>query len=175
MPIGYKSHQCNVLYYNPNQVYEMPKASSGTPLPTPSFRRRTLQLLLDGHAARSISAATSRAYDTSTRQYQTVSDTAQAAYYYLHSVAGAKNYLNPPCTDVRCRGQRLPPAMAARGRGSWCRRPREPGGVDERQNFANWYTYLPDPDQPRQERRQPRLHAADRQLSRRPGHRPIPI
>ncbi|MEF8766198.1 hypothetical protein [Candidatus Accumulibacter contiguus] len=35
MPIGYKSYQCNILYYNPNRVYEIPKDSSGNPLPTP--------------------------------------------------------------------------------------------------------------------------------------------
>ena len=28
-PIGYKSYQCNILYYKPSQTYTLPKDSSG--------------------------------------------------------------------------------------------------------------------------------------------------
>ena len=28
-PVGYKSYQCNILYYKPNQVYALPKDSTG--------------------------------------------------------------------------------------------------------------------------------------------------
>ncbi|MEF8766199.1 PilC/PilY family type IV pilus protein [Candidatus Accumulibacter contiguus] len=81
-----------------------------------------------------------QAYDTSTRQYQTVSDPPQAAYYYQHSVAGAKNYLNTPCSDADV-GATVP----AGDGGTWTRvlvsSTSGTGGVDERQNFANWYTF----------------------------------
>ncbi|MEF8701998.1 MAG: PilC/PilY family type IV pilus protein [Candidatus Accumulibacter sp. UW26] len=139
MPIGYKSHQCNVLYYNPNQVYGLPKASSGTPLPTPAFAAAPDNYYSVDSSTVNLGSHF-RAYATSTRQYQTVSDTAQPAYYYLHSVAGPKNYLNPPCTDVD-----VGASVAAGDGGTWTRivvsSSSGPGGVDERQNFANWYTY----------------------------------
>ncbi len=139
MPIGYKSYQCNVLYYNPNRVYEIPKDSSGSALPTPSFTAAPYNYFSTDASTRNLSASF-QAYDTSTRQYQTVSDPEQAAYYYLHSVAGTKNYLNTPCTDADV-GATVP----AGDGGTWTRvlvsSTSGPGGVDERQNFANWYTF----------------------------------
>jgi hypothetical protein len=139
MPIGYKSHQCNVLYYNPNQAYDLPKASSGTPLPTPAFAAAPFNYYSTDNSTVDLGSLF-RAYATSTRQYQTVSDTAQPAYYYVHSVAGQKNYLNPPCTDLD-----VGASVAAGDGGTWTRilvsSSSGPGGVDERQNFANWYTY----------------------------------
>src|SRR5258705_1844505 len=35
--VGYKSFQCNSLYYNPAQVYLLPKRYDGTPFPAPTF------------------------------------------------------------------------------------------------------------------------------------------
>src|SRR5678815_1371922 len=35
--IGYKSSQCNVLYYNPSTTYVLPKRADGSFFPTPSF------------------------------------------------------------------------------------------------------------------------------------------
>ena len=35
--VGYKSSQCNALYYNPAQQYFVPKRYDGTPFPVPSF------------------------------------------------------------------------------------------------------------------------------------------
>ena len=35
--IGYKSSQCNVLYYNPATAYALPKQANGLPFTTPSF------------------------------------------------------------------------------------------------------------------------------------------
>ncbi|MEO7007971.1 MAG: hypothetical protein ABI156_02380, partial [Caldimonas sp.] len=34
---GYKNAQCNVLYYNPNQIYVLPNTADGTPFTAPSF------------------------------------------------------------------------------------------------------------------------------------------
>ena len=139
MPIGYKSYQCNVLYYNPNRVYEIPKDSSGSSLPTPSFTAAPYNYFSTDASLVNLSSSF-QAYDTSTRQYLTVSDPAQAAYYYLHSVAGTKNYLDTPCTDADV-GATVP----AGDGGTWTRvlvsSTSGPGGVDERQNFANWYTF----------------------------------
>src|SRR5882757_217691 len=35
--IGYKSSQCNVLYYNPSQIYTLPKRFDGTFFPAPAY------------------------------------------------------------------------------------------------------------------------------------------
>ncbi|HMX22829.1 MAG TPA: hypothetical protein PKA11_07580, partial [Accumulibacter sp.] len=139
MPIGYKSFQCNTLYYNPNQTYVLPKDSSGNALPTPNFNAARYNYYSANETT--VNLATGfRAYDTSTRQFQTVSDPAQPAYYYVHSVSGAKNYLSAPCTDVD-QGT----TVAASNGGTWTRvlvsATSGPGGTDERQNFANWYSY----------------------------------
>lgn len=139
MPIGYKSFQCNVLYYNPNQTYVIPKDGSGTALPTPSFTAAPYNYYSTDTTTVNLSTSF-RAYDTATRQYQTVSDAAQPAYYYLHSVTGSKSYLSPPCTDVD-----VGATVAANGGGTWTRvvvsATSGPGATDERQNFAIWYTY----------------------------------
>ena len=36
-PKGYKSYQCNALYYNPNRTYVLPQDYTNALLPTPSF------------------------------------------------------------------------------------------------------------------------------------------
>ncbi len=35
--VGYKSYQCNVLYYNPTTIYDLPKNADGTFWAAPSF------------------------------------------------------------------------------------------------------------------------------------------
>ena len=35
--IGYKSSKCNVLYYDPNKKYDLPKDENGGDFPVPSF------------------------------------------------------------------------------------------------------------------------------------------
>ncbi|MBL8399255.1 MAG: PQQ-binding-like beta-propeller repeat protein [Candidatus Accumulibacter sp.] len=140
MPIGYKSYQCNALYYNPNQAYVLPKDGSGNALPTPNFNAARYNYYSADETT--VNLATSfRAYDTTTRQFQTVADPAQPAYYYVHSVAGAKNYLAAPCTDL----DQGVTVAASDNSGTWTRvivsATSGPGGTDERQNFATWYTY----------------------------------
>ncbi len=139
MPIGYKSYQCNTLYYNPNQSYLLPRDGSGNNLPTPDFNAARYNYYSTNESTINLERDF-RAYDTATRQNQTVSDPAQPAYYYVHSVAGKKNYLASPCTDVD-QGT----SIAASDGGNWQRvivsASSGPGGIDERQNFAIWYTY----------------------------------
>ncbi|HQO29238.1 MAG TPA: hypothetical protein PKY22_06915, partial [Accumulibacter sp.] len=139
MPIGYKSSQCNSLYYNPNQSYLLPRDGSGNNLPIPSFSAARYNHYSTNESTVNL-ASQFQAYDTSTRQFQTVSDPAQAAYYYVHSVPGQKNYLASPCTDID-QGT----TIAASDGGTWQRitvsATSGPGGVDERQNFAIWYAY----------------------------------
>ena len=53
--IGYKSAQCNVLYYNPFTTYDLPKKPDGSNFPAPPFtvaRVRGLRRLLDADATR---------------------------------------------------------------------------------------------------------------------------
>ena len=40
--IGYKSSQCNVLYYNPAQTYTLPKRADGTFFPRPHSSRHPM-------------------------------------------------------------------------------------------------------------------------------------
>ena len=43
--VGYKSSQCNVLYYNPATNYALPKRADGSFFPAPSFTARAVRRL----------------------------------------------------------------------------------------------------------------------------------
>ncbi|MEI8324709.1 MAG: PilC/PilY family type IV pilus protein, partial [Betaproteobacteria bacterium] len=159
-PVGYRSNQCNSLYYDPGYDYTkfapvdvsgiahypVPSASG----PSPSFENAQVDFYI--HPSTTLDLRTGfQAFDATTRAYP-ASDTAQRAYYYVYTGTATLSYASAPCTDV------YNPALysVATTGGSWRRvlvgDPADPSiadklktldGVaqDERQNFAMWYTY----------------------------------
>ena len=139
--IGYKSAACNVVYYNPAILYVPPKQSDGTSFPTPSFNAAPY----DAYATTTTTvdlAHAFQAYDNNTLQYNNplhptlVSDTPQAAYYYLHT--GGTNitaYNSPACPDAD-NGATQP----ASDGGTWTRVSPTSSAADQ-QNFTIWYSY----------------------------------
>ncbi len=140
---GYKNYQCNVIYYDRNIRYAPPKNSDGTDMPNATFTAAKD----DGYS----STSTTTDLSTSFRAYNSglspsdnnggATDTAQPAYYWLHTGGGALTPSTGACNDTPT----ATPSFPASDGGTWTRvivsATSGPGASDERQNFANWYTY----------------------------------
>jgi Tfp pilus tip-associated adhesin PilY1 len=150
--IGYKSSQCNSLYYNPAQTYKRPKDASNALLPTPSFTAAAYDYYLDTATKVDLSSSF-QAHDATTVRSVVLSlaDTKQAAYYYVYTGSATLAYNTLPCTmadtglpnsAVTIPANTTTPATV----GSWTRKlVSSTSGVaarpDERENFAIWYTF----------------------------------
>lgn len=131
----YRNSSYNQIYYNPNITYAPPVKSDGTPYPNQSFTAA----LYDGFNSSSGTVDLSQAFQAdmyvpySANNYYYSSywgglrDTAQTAYYYNYSGSGTPTvgtcYSNANYTKIT--------VSSTSG----------PGGTDERQNFANWFSY----------------------------------
>ncbi len=91
-PVGYRSYQCNSLYYNPNTVYKLPLNDLGLPLPEPDFTAARYNYYSSDLTTVDLSA-NFRAFDPSTRSntdpdYRddplAPTKQGQAAYYYIY-------------------------------------------------------------------------------------------
>jgi Tfp pilus tip-associated adhesin PilY1 len=141
--IGYKSYQCNSIYYNPNTKYELPKNADGSSLPTPSFNAALKDYYIDKVSAVNLASSFS-AYSTSTRRIP-YEDTPQAAYYYVYTGSAVMRYNALPCTQVDLAAPGNSGDTPANG-GIWKRilvstTSGRGTTVNELQNFAIWYTY----------------------------------
>lgn len=137
---GYKSSQCNSIYYNPTIFYARPKRSDGTDYPNASFTAAwyngydTTEPVVD-------LSTKFIAYDNITSQ-GIGSDAQQPAYYYRYSGTQTFNYTNVNSTFYKeCNsaigsipGKNVFTKVTVSATSG-------PGGTDERQNFANWYSY----------------------------------
>ncbi|MEO8080292.1 MAG: hypothetical protein ABI641_07170, partial [Caldimonas sp.] len=147
--VGYKSWQCNALYYNPAQAYTPPKTYTGAFFAVPSFTAAPYAGFVSYYPAPTATELSSTdlsssfvAYDQFTLdQVSPFPDTPQAAYYYLYTGAQVLGYATAPCTDPYLGTV----TQAATGGGTWTRvtvsATSGPGATDERQNFAIWYSF----------------------------------
>ncbi|MEW5890655.1 MAG: PilC/PilY family type IV pilus protein [Pseudomonadota bacterium] len=141
---GYKSAQCNGMYYNPNVSYAPPLKADGTSYPNVDFYNAPY----DGFDASSnkVDLSTSfKAYDNTT-SWGGGDDTAQAAYYYAYSgsqPALSYTYLADGSVDTsttfysECNSA----IGSAPGKNVFAKVTVEGQGAAARQNFANWYSY----------------------------------
>jgi Tfp pilus tip-associated adhesin PilY1 len=138
--IGYKSSQCNVLYYNPSQTYLVPKTYDGALFPPAPFDNAPYA----GFGSFFTTVDNSKtnlntefvAYDDNTLETPVPSvfrDIPGPAYYYVYTGAQTLSYATAPCTQTDTRA-----TVAATGGGTWTR---VTVGAGEQQNFANWYSY----------------------------------
>jgi type IV pilus assembly protein PilY1 len=136
---GYKSSQCNGLYYNPGITYSPPKTDSGVNYPDSSFTAAWVNGYRTSDGVVNLNTSF-QAYTNATLNGSS-NDTAQQGYYYTYSgtltndaqkdyfATGGPFYLecnsnSTLFTKVQVNGTSGPP-----------------GRVDERTNFANWYSY----------------------------------
>lgn len=141
-PVGYKSYQCNSIYYNPNTTYGLPVGSDGSNLAEAVWPSVRYNYYSTNTSVVDISAKF-QAYDLGTRSNQTSGayDLAQPAYYYVYSGSETLSYSSLPCTQVDTGASAATP-----GGGTWTRKiVGATSGIyphiDERQNFARWYVY----------------------------------
>ena len=140
-PVGYKAAQCNVLYYNRNQTYALPKRADGTDFPTPSFTSARYDAFDSIGAVVDLSSAF-KAYDATSLRITGYNDTQQPAYYYYKTggTVPITAYNSSPCLDLD-QGA----TMASSDGGTWNRAVvgsnTGVGGSDERTNFAIWFSY----------------------------------
>ncbi len=147
--IGYKSAQCNVLYYNPNLTYEIPKKPDLSLFPTPSFTSAPYAGFVAYYVApdntdalntSTVNLSTSfKAYDDRTLRKSGNNDIAQQAYYYVHSGGVPLAYGSAPCIQSDTNGPGSSGSFAADGGGTWTRV--LVSSAAEQAKFAIWYTY----------------------------------
>lgn len=117
----YRNYLYNGVYYNPNITYALPVNADGSSFPNSVFTA-ALVSGFSGTATKDLST-----------QFRTGNDSAdQAAYYYKYTGTS-------PATPVRgtCYADTSYTKVTVSSTSG-------PGGTDERQNFANWYTYYRD-------------------------------
>jgi type IV pilus assembly protein PilY1 len=130
---GYVSSQCNGVYYNPNITYQPPVDSTGASYSNSSFTAAWK----DGFKTSDGTLNLSTSFQPGDGTWAT------AAYYYAYSGSQAvKNYSNTNSTFYKeCNsdfgstpGKNVFTKVTVSATSG-------PGGTDERQNFANWYSY----------------------------------
>lgn len=136
--VGYKNHLCNTLFYNPNVTYTPPVDSAGVSYPNASFTAAKY----DGFDFSSpviVDLSTSfKAYDNDT-SYNNGDDTAQPAYYYRQDGTDKKCDINSSSAYPHSATEN--PSSKYKYTKVRVSSTSGPGNTDERQNFANWYSY----------------------------------
>lgn len=117
----YRNHYYNGVYYNPDVTYELPVNADGTAYPASDFYAAKIS---------GFSGTTTKNLSTTFRAGSDSAD--QAAYYYKYTGT-------TPATPVRgtCYADTSYTKVTVSSTSG-------PGGTDERENFANWYTYYRD-------------------------------
>ncbi|MBI5861492.1 MAG: hypothetical protein HZB64_04845 [Rhodocyclales bacterium] len=161
--VGFRNAQCNLVYYNPNITYIVPKTSTGGDVNSVTPTTFTAAYY-DGFYSYDPSSSTATNLSTSFKAYNDDlgygygSDTAQAAYYWTYLGASTLAPLTGDCqkalasttdstTREICTDNTLTTTTcAAAGKTALWRKvlvsaTSGPGATDERQNFANWYSY----------------------------------
>ena len=160
--IGYRSHRCNKIYYNPGVIYPRPVRPDGTLYPAQSFTKALYNGFSDDSVKVDLSSSFTawRTYtsklpvptSTDTLKYRsecfTGTDTCtsnettdypnveDAAYYFVYQGDKAANLGDNTALDA-CLDKKEAPnwtkvVVSARS---------GPNGTDERTNFANWFSY----------------------------------
>ena len=144
--VGYKSPQCNGIYYNPTTLYSLPKKADGTYQTLPSFTSARYDPYDTANLTTTDLSTSFKAYDGKTLAYggdlvsSDYNDTPQPAYYYLYEGSQTITASSAACQDADTGATR-----SATGGGTWRRvlvsSTSGTSASDERQNFANWYSY----------------------------------
>ena len=161
--VGFRNAQCNLVYYNPNTTYVVPKTSTGSDVNSATPTTFTAAYY-DGFHSYDPSSSTTTDLSTSFKAYNDDlgygygSDTAQPAHYWTYLGASTLTPLTGDCqkalasrsdltTQEICTDDSLTnTTCAAASKTALWRKvvvsaTSGPGATDERQNFANWYSY----------------------------------
>ena len=163
--VGYRSHLCNKIYYNPAVTYPVPVRPDGTPYPSQSFTSAsydgfnpqsvTVNLSISFTAWRTASSVLPVPVSTESAIYRADCGTStsactangsgdypnlpEPAYYFVYRGNHA-DHLGDNSSADECRE-----AVRASSSSNWSKivvgSSSGPNGKDERGNFANWYSY----------------------------------
>jgi Tfp pilus tip-associated adhesin PilY1 len=154
--VGYKSYQCNSLYYNPNTKYTLPKKADGSSFPVPSFTSApydgydaslgTTNLNTSFQAYVGLLTSLGQRDPKSTTQLTTSPgstdinfvDTPTAAYYYVFTGNTGPAPASLPFDSARCKDIDTNATKSATGGGTWTR---STISSAQQVNFAIWYSY----------------------------------
>ena len=151
--IGYKSPQCNALYYNPNSTYLLPKKYDGTFFPTPSFNAAPYAGYGAFFAVPDLSVTNLSSefvpYDwgkntvlgpvaapTSGPSAGFAASPVGAAFYFIYSGTETLRYDSAPCNQLDTGA-----SAATAGGGFWTRFDVSTRPVAEKNHFALWYSF----------------------------------
>ncbi|MEO8311457.1 MAG: hypothetical protein ABI520_09820, partial [Caldimonas sp.] len=139
--VGYKSSQCNTLYYNPAQTYQRPKAYDGNPLALPTFGAAPYAGFGSYYAVPDLRITNLNsefvAYDPATLEVPSpFPDTPQAGYYFVYTGPETLSFATAPCTQVDIGATNATP-----GGGTWTKVDVSAQSAAQKENFAIWYTY----------------------------------
>lgn len=158
--VGYRSRLCNRIYYNPEVRYPVPVRDDGTPFPPAAFGAApydgfrtdsaTVDLGLAFMAWRSTQSQPPTPHghmaDCWTGTFQCRPDPAglpnlpEPAHYYLYTGDQAER-LGDNSADDHCKDSGTQGSALGRWRKVIVGERSGPEGSDERQNFANWFSY----------------------------------
>ena len=139
--VGYENHLCNPLYYNPNYTYPLPVDSTGTAFSNQSFTSAKSNGFNSGSSSVNLSTSF-RAYDNTTGNTGSP-DSAQPAYYYTFTGTGTPTGALGTSGSGQCyeTASTSSPYNSTSFNRVVVSSTSGPGGTDERQNFANWYSF----------------------------------
>jgi len=133
--LTFRSFVCNTVYYNPAITYiAPPQLADGTKLPNQSFTAAKS----DGYnsASSTVNLSTSFSADDG-------GESGRAAYYWVLTGGTAPSPQSAACQGSAPSSTSTSPITS--GGLTWTKvtvsATSGPGGTDERQNFANWYSY----------------------------------
>ncbi len=160
--VGYRSAQCNGVYYDPTIAYVVPVKADGTSYPPANFNSAWSDGFNTGLGTVDLRTQFRAYADGSSGTFNTLAgsgmgglDTAQAAYYYQYNGAGGTggtkqpgmSYTFDPTTGAvittttfyaECNATLASATIGAAANHTWTKV--IVGAADE-QNFANWYSY----------------------------------
>lgn len=161
--IGYRSYLCNKIYYNPSITYTLPVNADGSSYPAPPFTAAyydgyigstTVNLSSKFMAWRSNNSSPSTPSGYSQDCWSssgsctpggssTIPNSEEPAYYFMYKGNKASN-LGDNSSNDHCKNTDYD-TSASSGSKNWYKvvvSPTSgPSSTDERQNFANWYSY----------------------------------
>lgn len=158
--VGYRSALCNRLYYNPAVRYPLPLRSDGSSYPAPAFGAAPFDGFRAGSAMVDLGSSF-MAWRSSQSQPPTpeghtqdcwtstapcspvpsgLPNRPEAAHYYVYT-GDREDRLGDNTADDHCKDSGTDGARLQRWRKIIVSDRSGPGGSDERQNFANWFSF----------------------------------
>ena len=189
--IGYKSSQCNALYFNPDTPYALPKRYNGVLFAKPTFGAAPYAGYVEFFTApdsKDVSVPNLNTdfvpYDwgkntvlgplgapTSGPSAGFAAATPGPAYYYVYTDGSGAKPASLAYSSAQCKQLDTGATVAATGGGTWTRYNVALRPTAEQRQFRSLVLVLPNSPEPHQERGQPGLRRAELEQAGRLHHR----